>query len=330
MINKLYKKIKKIMIDNHNYILFLVFLALFLNIRFPYYINRPGGTISLNKRIKVDGKYINNNYASSYVTVNDATLMSILMSYVFPNWDLERTSNDYSSKELNHIETLEIENSNLVAKTYALKAANIPYEEVNSKVMVVDSVKEYKNGLKSGDEIYKCDDIDVLSINDLNECTKLSDNNDVLLKIRRNNKDKTLNVKLNPYQDKNIIGISVYRDYEIKSEPNVTISHSKDELGPSGGFMTALALYDALLDKGYSKNIKISGTGTINEYGEVGEIGAIKYKLLGADKDNVKIFFVPDANYQEALDIYNKYHLKLKLVKVIHFEDAINYLENMN
>ena len=63
--------------------------------------------------------------------------------------------------------------------------------------------------------------------------------------------------------------------------------------------------------------------------GTVGPIGGIKYKLLGANK-KADYFLVPAGdNYKEALKLKKKNHLKIKLIKVKTFKDAINKLENI-
>ena len=75
---------------------------------------------------------------------------------------------------------------------------------------------------------------------------------------------------------------------------------------------------------------KIIGTGTIDAEGNVGEIGGVKYKLLGAEKDKCDIFLVPKENYEEALEVKEEYKLKIKIVEVSTFEDAIKSLQEMN
>ena len=62
--------------------------------------------------------------------------------------------------------------------------------------------------------------------------------------------------------------------------------------------------------------------------GKIGSIGGIKYKLLGAKKADY--FLVPDGeNYKEALKIKKKNHLKIKLIKVKTFKDALNKLKKV-
>ena len=80
-------------------------------------------------------------------------------------------------------------------------------------------------------------------------------------------------------------------------------------------------------DEDIIKDRKIAGTGTISYDGTVGEIDGIKYKIMGAAKDNAKIVFVPTANYEEAIMTKNKYKYDLEIVRVDNFKEAIEYLK---
>ena len=70
-----------------------------------------------------------------------------------------------------------------------------------------------------------------------------------------------------------------------------------------------------------------TGTGTINSIGEVGEIGGVKFKLLGAEKKGANIFLCPKANYKEALKVHKKNKMKIKLIPVETLNDAIEKLK---
>ena len=93
--------------------------------------------------------------------------------------------------------------------------------------------------------------------------------------------------------------------------------------------MTTLAIYSELTNLKLPKDLKIAGTGTIEDDEKIGPIDAVKYKLLGAEKNKVNIFFVPKENYKEALKIKKKHKLKLKIVKVSKIDDAIDYLNSL-
>lgn len=71
----------------------------------------------------------------------------------------------------------------------------------------------------------------------------------------------------------------------------------------------------------------INGAGTIDIDSNVGEIGGVKYKLMGAFSNKADIFFVPKDNYEEAVKVKKKFNYKIKVVSVDTFEDAINYLK---
>ena len=55
--------------------------------------------------------------------------------------------------------------------------------------------------------------------------------------------------------------------------------------------------------------LRTGDLGTIDEDGNVGAIGGVKYKMLGAQKDGADIFFVPKENYDEAKKVYKKNNL---------------------
>ena len=74
---------------------------------------------------------------------------------------------------------------------------------------------------------------------------------------------------------------------------------------------------------------KVVGTGTIESDGTVGEIGGVKYKVLGASKNGMDIFFCPKENYKEAVDVKTKRDLDIDIIKVSTLEDAIEYLNNL-
>jgi PDZ domain-containing protein len=78
-----------------------------------------------------------------------------------------------------------------------------------------------------------------------------------------------------------------------------------------------------------TKGLKIAGTGTIDDDGNVGEIGGVKYKLAGAVKEKADIFLVPnDTNYEEALEEQKKHNYNIKIVGISTLKEAIEYLKS--
>ena len=92
--------------------------------------------------------------------------------------------------------------------------------------------------------------------------------------------------------------------------------------------MTTLTIYNYVIKEDITNGMKIAGTGTIEGDGTVGEIGGIKYKLAGIEKQKADLFFVPAGeNYEEAMKYKKENNYKIKIVPVKTFEDAVKYLK---
>jgi PDZ domain-containing protein len=94
------------------------------------------------------------------------------------------------------------------------------------------------------------------------------------------------------------IGVGI----EPKQPHPFKLSIKLDEIGgPSAGLMFTLGIIDKLRPADLTGGKIIAGTGTIDDNGEVGPIGGIPQKLVGAKDAGAQIFLVPAANCAEAL-----------------------------
>ena len=66
--------------------------------------------------------------------------------------------------------------------------------------------------------------------------------------------------------------------------------------GPSAGMMFALGIIDKLTPGSLTKKRIIAGTGTIDDNGNVGPIGGIGEKILGAYRHGARLFLAPISN----------------------------------
>ncbi|WP_433827185.1 YlbL family protein [Actinoplanes sp. CA-015351] len=71
--------------------------------------------------------------------------------------------------------------------------------------------------------------------------------------------------------------------------------------GPSAGLMFSLGIIDKLKPEDLTGGKVIAGTGTIDDNGNVGPIGGIPQKLVGAKDAGAELFLVPKDNCAEAL-----------------------------
>ena len=123
------------------------------------------------------------------------------------------------------------------------------------------------------------------------------------------------------------IGVSLITTYLYDANPNIDIKSKSSEMGSSGGLMMSLTIYNKLVEKDITKGRKIVGTGTIDIDGNVGEIGGVKYKLIGAVKNKANIFICPIENYDEALKIKEERNFDIKIISAKTFDEVLEKLE---
>jgi len=94
------------------------------------------------------------------------------------------------------------------------------------------------------------------------------------------------------------VGIGVGELYAADFNINFGL---QDVGGPSAGGMFALALIDKLTPGWLTGGKVVAGTGTISPSGQLGPIGGIQHKLLGARKAGAQLFIAPLTNCDEVV-----------------------------
>lgn len=321
---------KKYIKENKFYLITIVIIVILFNVRLPYYINTPGGVIDINDRIEYeefDG--YNGSLNMLYVTEYVATIPTFLMSYVLNDWDIESIKESQISNESPE----EILTRNKIMLNNSIQSAiYVAYSTANKKIEV-NSKKNYivgttiDNGFKIGDELIKINDKEISDVSMVKDIIQKSNKGDKLtFKIIRNDQNKEIDVEVKELDKQKGIGVVVVTNYEYEVDPEIELKFNASESGSSGGLMMALSIYSAISDNDILKGRNIAGTGTIDIDGNVGEIAGIKYKIIGAVKNNMDVVLVPSANYKEALKVVKEKDYDIELVEVKTFNDAINYL----
>ena len=333
MFNKIYENIKKFIKENYKTLLLYLILLIICTYRLPFYIYTGGGTIDLEKRIDLKGNE-KGSYNLAYVKQIYATIPTYLLSFVMNKWDVVKVSdlqidNEEDVKDIDNREKLYLEeaNNHAILNAYKLAGKTINMKESSYKVIYVN--KDSDTDIIVGDKLVSVNGVKITNnleykkyLQTLEVGTKLE------IKVERNDKEIDCYAILKEIDGEKIIGLYLVNIYDYELDPPINLKFKWNESGSSGGFMLSLAIYDRLVDDDLTKGRKIVGTGTIDANGNVGEIGGVKYKVLGASKEKADIFFCPKENYEEAINTKNKYNLKLKIVKVETLEEAINYLKN--
>ncbi|MDI6099613.1 PDZ domain-containing protein [Actinoplanes sp. NEAU-A12] len=94
--------------------------------------------------------------------------------------------------------------------------------------------------------------------------------------------------------------------------------------GPSAGLMFSLGIIDKLRPEDLTGGKIIAGTGTIDDDGNVGAIGGIPQKLVGAQEAGAALFLVPKDNCAEAL---RNARPGLPMAEVATVDDALTALK---
>ncbi|GAB3969768.1 PDZ domain-containing protein [Plantactinospora veratri] len=96
--------------------------------------------------------------------------------------------------------------------------------------------------------------------------------------------------------------------------------------GPSAGLMFALGIIDKIRTEDLTGGKIIAGTGTIDDLGEVGPIGGIPQKLVGAKNAGAKYFLVPAGNCEEAV---RNAQSGLPMARVGTLDEALSALDTI-
>lgn len=157
---------------------------------------------------------------------------------------------------------------------------------------------------------------------------------------------KTIEIQLIFLKDKEYKAGFGVESYYIPSNSDEEIPdydyNMGDTIGPSGGLMQSLYIYEVLTGGLLTKNLKIAGTGTVDIYGNAGLIGGIEQKVFAAELAGMDYFFVPVdmryadkenqcSNWNDALRAYQTLkNPHVKLVPVKSLTEVINFLEGLN
>lgn len=334
--NKLKNIIKEFIKDNLvPIIIFLIILFLF---RFPvnYYIIVGGGTLEADPRVKVKNEYKSKgSFNLSYVSEMKGTLATYLLSFPLKydreSIEVSKASSKESVDDIEFRNNLWLNSTNdnaaYVAYTYAGKKVKIG----KNKIYIFAKLDKSDTDLRVGDEI---ESIDGETGKTLDEYRKIinskNDGERLKLKVKHGDKEYERFAKITTIKKQKYIGVELMESKDYEFDPEIEFKFKDSEGGPSGGLMTALEIYNELTKKDITYGKNIAGTGTIDTYGTVGEIDGVKYKIRGAEENKMDAFLVPSGrNYKEAIETKKKYKLKIKVIEVKNFNDALNKLKEL-
>ena len=334
LISKYYANIKKFIRENLGFFIIWIVVILLFFVDTPYLIYAPGNYIDLNTRLKVDnGNETKGTLGMAYVNVVKASPIFIGISYLNKNWDLISKDkvkyDDETLKEAEKRDKISMEEAVSNAKIAAFKEASGTYN-INAIHHIITYLDSDDTELKLFDEIKSVAGITINNLEDIRKVVAMQEvGKKVNIEVKR--EGRLLNVSSSVYEKegRKLLGISLTDVYNVTTDPQVEIKIKSNESGPSGGLMMSLSIYNALVSEDISKGKRIIGTGTIDIDGNVGEIGGVKYKLMGAVKNKADIFLCPKENYEEAIKVKKENNYDIKIVAVATLKEAIEELEKL-
>ena len=336
MFTKIYEKIKEFIKENYKGLIAIVVVFLLFMIELPYSIYTPGGAVDLNKRISVNNGYeAEGSFNMAYVSMVRGSIPFLLLSYIIPDWDIvssdEITIEGENMEEMLEREKLYMQESMDAAIINAYRAAGADLNITGTISEVSFIAEEADTDLKIGDEIIRANQVEIHSLDDLKKVIEgLDEKEKVRLDVIRDDEEKECFAYTYKTDDGMKIGVSLLTTYEYTTAPEVSITSKASEAGSSGGLMMSLTIYNSLVPEDITGGKKIVGTGTIDIDGNVGEIGGVKYKLVGAVKNDADVFICPEENYEEAIEVALDKDYDIPIISVSTFLEAIEALEELN
>lgn len=315
-----------------------------------YLYKGPGEPEEVQRYIEIEGYENEDNYHITYVqSLEYRTFGHMLFVFIhniknsdFPMTPYQKIDDKYDQRKQEQEETETVigtfqDRSIQIAIYVAYKELG-KLNELNinfAGVLITGLVDKNIPGLEIGDYVYSLEGVKIKDSKHLvSELQKYKDEENVEMIVIREDKKTTINHPISV--ENGIVKLGVFiediADIEIPEEIKIDFDNLE---GPSAGLMLTMFIYDTLLEEDVAKGYKIAGTGTIEPDGSIGQIGGIEFKLEGAMKTNVDIFFLPkdknsyDDNEKIATEFMEDKDTDMKIVPVSNVREVLDYLNNL-
>ena len=224
------------------------------------------------------------------------------------------------------------------SQSYAIAAAMDYLEQPINEQVIVTSVgldTPAQDKLRAGDEILAVDGVQMETPEQVVDAVRSKPiGTDLNFSVVRN--DSKLDVVVtsstrpdDPATDQDettipYIGIGIDLNYTADFEIEFGVTGVG---GPSAGTMFAVGIIDKLTPGALTQGKIIAGTGTIDPAGNVGDIGGIQQKLIGARNSGAVLFLAPQGNCVEVIG-----HIPdgLTVAAIETLDDAMAEIEAFN
>ncbi|WP_030451758.1 PDZ domain-containing protein [Herbidospora cretacea] len=244
----------------------------------------------------------------------DDTIAVVPEETIFPR--------EQTVEEVEEENTAEMATSQETSTAAALRELKIAYQNV-VEVATTDKGSPAEGKLLPGDLIMTVDGAPATDMETVASLVrKHSPGEDVTFGVDRKGVKQDVTVKtVKGPSGQAIVGVRMGMSYKFPFTVNISVG---DVGGPSAGLMFSLGIYDKLTPGPLTGGKAIAGTGTMDARGNVGAIGGIEQKMVGAKKAGATVFLTPSANCPAAVAAVPA---GLRLVKVDTLNGAIKAID---
>ncbi|MGW5266654.1 YlbL family protein [Microbispora sp. NPDC004025] len=229
-----------------------------------------------------------------------------------------------SAEQVEEQNVQEMTDSQQSATAAALNALKIPIEKVVT-VAQTDKGTPADGKLKAGDEITAVDGAAVGELGSVAASVQRHKPGEpVTFTVRRGGASTEVPVGTVAGKDgKARVGVQMRASYRFPFKVDISVGEVG---GPSAGLMFSLGIYDKLTPGALTGGMSIAGTGTIDPAGNVGPIGGIEQKMVGARRAGATVFLTPAGNCAAAVKAAPS---GLRLVRVETLDGAIKAIDSL-
>ncbi|MCW0952876.1 PDZ domain-containing protein [Weissella ceti] len=329
----------------------LVIIIISILLPLPVYVEQPGSAKDLSDNVEISDKKpdLNGEYMITSVGIKRVNIWGVASAMMSPHKTLLSEDDVLGGATMQQdqaLNALYMSASINQAKVNAYHEAKIPYKRVFQGIYVlnIQANSNFSDVLSLGDTITAVDGKKFTNTVDFQkyiQSKKVGEN--IRLTFEHAGEEQTATRKTIGIGEKQAvsgIGIALAEDASIEGSPDIDADMGSIG-GPSGGLMLTLEMTDALTDQDLARGRKIAGTGTIDNDGNVGEIGGIDKKIIAARDAGATIFLAPyvastkayreetgntQTNYEVAKATAKEYAPDLTVVPVKTLAEAISYL----
>jgi PDZ domain-containing protein len=273
----------------------------------PVLIQEPGPTLDVVEDIKIEGLEVtdvNGKYLLTSVSIEERNFWGTILASFDPDTDLVRIETFYPEgidpTEVDRRSRGEFNDSRMSAAVAAAEALGLEVVIKGTGARVVDVVDETPASgiLEADDVIVAVDGAPIRLVTELQAVVRGSPPGTTFsMTVERQGTLQSIEVTSEEIDTDGVpitaIGVLIEtRDEDIQLPFEISFT-DRDIGGPSAGLVYALAIADLLDEADLANGRSIAATGTIDLNGQVGRVGGLEQKAIGAKDGKAEIFLLP-------------------------------------